>query len=79
MAKLTYEEKKELPKKAFVIKKKHGEMKGSYPIEDESHERNALARVSQFGSPTEKAKVRAAVHRKFPSIKSKAIEHKKEK
>lgn len=40
-----------------------------YPINDPAHARNALARVSQFGSPTEKAKVRAAVHRKYPGIK----------
>jgi hypothetical protein len=40
----------------------------SYPIEDESHAKNALARVSQFGNSNEKAKVRAAVHRKYPSI-----------
>lgn len=39
-----------------------------YPIEDRSHARNALTRVSQFGSPQEKKKVRAAVHRKYPEI-----------
>jgi hypothetical protein len=71
MSKLSYEEKKELPKKEFVIKKKKGEMKGSYPIEDKAHARNALARVSQFGSSEEKEKVRKAVHRKFPSIDEK--------
>lgn len=41
---------------------------GRYPIPDESHARNALARVSQNGSPEEIAKVRAAVRRKFPNI-----------
>jgi len=41
---------------------------GRYPIHDAAHARNALARVSQFGTPDEKAKVRAAVHRKFPGI-----------
>ena len=40
----------------------------SYPIHDEAHARNALARVSQFGSPALQARVRAAVHRKFPNI-----------
>lgn len=40
----------------------------SYPINDASHARNALARVSQFGSPALKAKVRAKVHSKFPGI-----------
>lgn len=39
-----------------------------YPIENPSHARNALARVSQFGSPAEKSKVRTAVHKKFPSL-----------
>lgn len=66
MAKLSYEERKELPKKDFVFKKSR-----SYPIEDKSHARNALARVSQYGSPAEKAKVRSTVHRKYPSIDSK--------
>jgi hypothetical protein len=39
-----------------------------YPIEDKAHARNALARVAQFGSVGEKAKVRAAVHKKYPGI-----------
>jgi hypothetical protein len=43
---------------------------GRYPIEDASHARNALARVSQFGTPAEKDKVKAAVHRKYPGIGS---------
>jgi hypothetical protein len=42
---------------------------GSYPIPDASHARNALARVSQFGSSAMKAKVRGAVARKFKGIK----------
>jgi len=41
---------------------------GSYPIPDRSHARNALARVSQFGSEDQKARVRAKVRRKFPGI-----------
>lgn len=40
-----------------------------YPLPDASHGRNALARVAQNGTAAEKAKVRAAVHRKFPGIK----------
>jgi len=42
--------------------------KRKYPVNDKAHARNALARVSQFGSPAEKAKVRAKVHRKYPDI-----------
>lgn len=60
--KLTAAERHALPKKAFALP---GER---YPINDASHARNALARVSQHGSSAEKAKVRAAVHRKYPGI-----------
>ncbi len=40
-----------------------------YPIPDASHARNALSRVAQNGTPSEKRRVRAAVRKKFPSIK----------
>lgn len=39
-----------------------------YPISDKVHARNALARVSQFGSPAQKATVRAKVHKKYPGM-----------
>lgn len=42
--------------------------KKKYRIDDAAHARNALARVAQHGTPAEKAKVRAAVKRKYPSI-----------
>ena len=54
-----------------------GKQGGSYPIPDESHARNALARVSQHGSEAEKRKVKSAVSKKFPDIQigeSKAAE-----
>ncbi len=41
---------------------------GRYPIHDIAHARNALARVSQNGTPEEKTKVKAAVKKKYPSI-----------
>lgn len=41
----------------------------SYPINDANHARNALSRVSNK-SPELKARVRAAVHRKYPGIGS---------
>lgn len=41
----------------------------SYPIEDKSHARNALSRVSANGSPAVKAEVRAKVEEKYPGIK----------
>lgn len=72
MAKLTGRRRKKLPAKSFAEPGKR-----AYPIMDKSHARNALARVSQFGSPAEKAKVRAAVHRKYPGIGKKKATKKK--
>ncbi len=39
-----------------------------YPIHDKEHARNALARVSQYGTPSEKARVKAAVMKMYPEI-----------
>jgi hypothetical protein len=63
MAKLSTKKRNALKSAAFAEPAKR-----AYPINDKSHARNALARVSQHGTPAEKKKVRAAVHRKFPSI-----------
>lgn len=69
---LTAKARQHLPRASFALPGKgigpKGAGSGSYPIPDKSHARNALARVSQHGSSEQKAKVRAAVHRKFPSI-----------
>jgi hypothetical protein len=62
MAKLTAAERKKIPGKEFAGPDR------SYPIEDKSHARNALSRVSQHGSSALKAKVRAKVHKKYPGI-----------
>lgn len=71
---LTAAERQRMPSSDFALpgagEGKNGKGAGSYPIGDASHARNALSRVSQFGSSSEKAKVRAAVHRKYPSIGS---------
>ena len=61
--KLTTEARNHLRSTEFAIPKTR-----SYPIHDAAHAHNALSRVVQFGSGQEKARVRAAVHRKFPSI-----------
>ena len=69
---LTTKARESMPKSDFALPGKgsgaKGSGSGSYPIPDASHARNALARVSQFGSSEQKAEVRAAVHRKFPAI-----------
>lgn len=62
MAKLTYKERKKLPGKSFALPGRR------YPIMDKAHARAALSRVAQHGSPSEKSRVRAAVHRRFPGI-----------
>jgi hypothetical protein len=62
MAKLTTQGRKHIASKNFAGPAR------SYPIQDASHARNALARVSQHGSPALQAKVRAKVHAKYPGI-----------
>lgn len=63
MAKLSTSDRKALPSTDFAGPDR------SYPVNDASHARNALARVSQFGTADLKRKVRDQVYRKFPDIK----------
>lgn len=62
MAKLTAAARKRIPAGAFALAGRR------YPIEDRSHAANALARVSQHGTPAEKATVRRKVHEKYPTM-----------
>lgn len=70
--KLSAHERQSLPKSDFALPGKgegpKGAGSGSYPIPDASHARNALARVSQHGTPAEKKEVREKVHEKYPGI-----------
>ena len=63
MTKLTAAERNAIPPEDFAGPNK------SYPINDDNHARNALARVSQHGTPALQARVRSAVKRKYPNIK----------
>lgn len=63
MAKLSTNERKEIPTKSYAEPDKR-----KYPIENKAHAKNALSRVTQFGTAAEKAKVRAAVKKKYPSL-----------
>ena len=63
MAKLTTTGRKRLKKSKFAIPERR-----AYPIHDRAHARNALARVAQNGTSSEKRRVRAAVRRRFPGI-----------
>lgn len=77
---LSQSERNELPAKAFAIPEAkaekigvegeiQGEAAGKYPIPDLAHAKNALARVSQHGTPAEKEAVRSKVYSKYPQLK----------
>jgi hypothetical protein len=63
MAKLTAATRKKIPTSEFALPGRR------YPIEDEAHAHNALARVSQDGTTAEKKTVQRKVHRLFPNLK----------
>lgn len=60
---LNAKKRKSLPTSDFALPKER-----KYPVDTKNRARNALARVSQFGSNKEKAKVRSKVKRKYPGI-----------
>ena len=66
MAKLSYKQRKHLSNSMFAIPSKR-----KYPIENIAHARNALARVSAFGTNYEKKIVRSAVYKKYKSLRPK--------
>lgn len=63
MAKLTASARNKIPTKSFALPAER-----KFPIEDHSHAVNALSRASSSPMDGIKAKVRAAVHRKFPDL-----------
>ena len=62
MARLTTAERNALPDSAFAGPDR------SYPINDPSHARNALARASQHAGPKLEERIEGKVHKKYPSI-----------
>ncbi len=64
MAQLTYGKRKRLRSTSFALPKER-----RFPINDISHARNALARVSAYGTETEKKQVRRAVYRRYPELR----------
>ncbi len=64
MGKLTAAKRKNLKTSEFAEPKER-----KYPINDKNHARAALSMVSKHGTSAEKAKVRKAVKKKYPSIK----------
>lgn len=63
MADLTTARRKRLRATDFAIPSKR-----KYPIHDRAHAANALARVEQVGTASEKALVRRAVCRRYPDF-----------
>ena len=60
---LTSKARKNIPTGEFALPAQR-----KYPIHDRIHARNALARVAQHGTPSEKSEVRSKVHAKYPDI-----------
>lgn len=67
MVVLTTKKREALPDSAFVYPPA-ANSPGRYPIHDRKHAANALARVAQFGTPAEKAAVKAAVCKKYSDM-----------
>jgi hypothetical protein len=61
---LTAKQRANLPRSDFAIPETR-----QYPIHDETHARDALARVNAFGSPREKELVYKAVHARYPTLR----------
>jgi hypothetical protein len=64
MTALTTAKRNRMRDSSFALPKER-----KYPINDVSHARNALARVSAFGTREEKKKVQRAVYRKYPQLR----------
>lgn len=61
---ITAAKRHSLPASDFAIPSEE-----SYPVDTKKRARNALSRVSTFGSDDEKAKVRSKIRNAWPSIK----------
>lgn len=79
MAKLSYEEREELPDRAFADRERRAypvptvrELREVGAIDPEesgpSHARNALARVAQHGSPEQKREVCRLIQERYPEV-----------
>jgi len=66
---LTEKGRSHVADKNFVYPKREG-----YPIHDLRHARNALARVSAHGTPSEQKTVKSKVFKKYPALKKRSME-----
>lgn len=70
MAKLSSQGRKQVKRSNYAVPKGSGSdpNRDQYPIHDKRHAQNALSRVSQHGTPSEKSQVRRAVADKYPNV-----------
>lgn len=64
MPKLTYAKRQRMRDSSFALPRER-----KYPIDTIGRARNALARVSQFGTAKEQSIVRRKVYAKYPSLR----------
>ena len=69
---ITAAQRKALPRTSFALPGqgtgRQGKGPGSYPIDTAARARNALARISQHGTPAQQATVRRKVAARYPGI-----------
>lgn len=63
MAELKAKKRNSLPDSSFALPSQR-----KYPIHDREHGANALARVTQNGTPAERKTVKAAVCKRYPDL-----------
>ena len=72
MAELTQAQRDALPASAFAIPERRAypyrHLPGG-PTSNRAHAANALARVDHYGTPEEKARVKAAVYAEYPYLR----------
>jgi len=64
---LTYAERSQLPASAFAIPERR-----AYPLDTAARARDALSRVDRFGTASDRRRVRSAVRRRYPAIRTSA-------
>ena len=69
MARLTAEERNNLPDQDFAIPERR-----EYPIHNRAHAIDALSRVSADGSDDDKRRVAIAVNKRYPTMRTKLRE-----
>ena len=76
--KISYKQRKRLKDDDFAyVATVNGKKVRKYIIKDLSHARNALSRVSQFGTSKMKKLVRSKVYERYPQLKKNSSDRKK--